>query len=1411
MPHQKFALGVLVLSGAVTSALAAPTPTPDPNSPFTATQEQDRRSSKDFAKDFGGVLTNEQRDRSANRYNPDDYADFYSTRDPDGDRFGGTPDMGNNAKFGNPSRTSGVLSQQSTKFTVACSERILPFTERRGHITKSNVEWVIGDTCAISGPTVRMELYFCAVSRRMARTCIRSAGGEFVSSGVLTPDMEDGNTAPDLVRQTPSRDFRMELTFKSCSDDTMSCEFEVIEKTRLAYNTNDLEDGGKAFAVASESDAASGNSNFYIRNRDSFDVASGQYLNSDGRGGDAINTSGFADCSSGTSCETDSDRAMERYADTGTLRGRQVNSDGSTTGEVNHGNFNSFGFDVQCQSQCAEETTRRVSKTEFCNARGPVTLIEHEHQPINYRVSRIRNVFEDPCSYTITSEFEGRQFCSQSVRSSTQNCWVTRVVAQDNRSDFSGGTATGTRDEDVDDVIRRVFRNRPVYVPDPENPDEEPPDYGDDSVTVTETYTCDDLDDPFEETAFVNNEVDPSGSITFYDGLPENERVVRARYNAPDFPISHPYQERCDDRIAPHPQHEDTFGNDRISCLEGHWRWYRAGEKIRDNDDFGISESEDCTEYTPNLADPYNAPDGNNEKMGACREWGPFNTGSPRRVSQDCLFVSFYQHCELDETEFEVYCSSSSDPDCEENLNQCQSQDSDPNCTYIGETCTEWSDGASGPNGRNVCFNYRRRYECARETQECARRETVCQDIEDEYYEDKDGGFERGMAGAAMANEVIAAMSECDPNAPQQEAPMDTPDHRRFESGAPEGSRPPPGADQNMAVCELELFGGEPADCEDPKGKSVGLSVDCCNDNLNKQDQAVFNECGPDDIALASAKRQSRAIKMGSYCSKEIGRAWFRTCVEVTNTYCIFDSPLSAAINQQGRKQLIELSGGGFGSVTEMNFQKYIANAEEGSWVDFGVFGPSSDQTQVAIWQFPSYCNATSATYTDKRDEQRYECLDSRDLIWGTCRNPSKNNCAFPQTWKLGPMETNWDFHMISHAEEAFYALGDTIAVDGRCRTQSSNTAETWDGEEFITNYLDCKYNIAFDERARSNEIRRTYEIAWPLRTNLRFFDGSATGESVYTDKQDFGPGWAFSGQMIDLDQPMPPQLTVRFYGPNSSGPSAHRVSTRFASPQTFNVDGDEIEVSGSCSDDTDFCIYRVVDFVTSKDKPWFPNRPIRQPEWGRARKTTNTSDVGYYDCSGFTLEQFQSLDLASMDLKYAMEAYEQQTISEAEFRSSFDGEFNEFEDDYRNDNVRGDTNYQELVRISPDQGENQWTMTLQATTEYPLGTKEDPDRTVTVDFITVDWGDGTPVQMVPNASTPITATHTYGPPNTEPARGETIFHDVIITFNMVDGTVRRARARSATWDTNPPANDTSTGGAWGGEHRSGRTLEQDF
>ena len=114
------------------------------------------------------------------------------------------------------------------------------------------------------------------------------------------------------------------------------------------------------------------------------------------------------------------------------------------------------------------------------------------------------------------------------------------------------------------------------------------------------------------------------------------------------------------------------------------------------------------------------------------------------------------------------------------------------------------------------------------------------------------------------------------------------------------------GRDQSLNPGSLSIFPGADERCRKPLGFiDKVVSNDCCATGLTRPGGGrPLTSCTKAEVDLAAARRSNFEVYIGNYCSKQINFVFFTTCVEQTQTYCVFKGVLPRIIQVQGRQQL---------------------------------------------------------------------------------------------------------------------------------------------------------------------------------------------------------------------------------------------------------------------------------------------------------------------------------------------------------------------------------------------------------------------------------------------------------------------------------------------------------------------------
>ncbi|MFQ1018100.1 conjugal transfer protein TraN [Gilliamella sp. BG7] len=100
----------------------------------------------------------------------------------------------------------------------------------------------------------------------------------------------------------------------------------------------------------------------------------------------------------------------------------------------------------------------------------------------------------------------------------------------------------------------------------------------------------------------------------------------------------------------------------------------------------------------------------------------------------------------------------------------------------------------------------------------------------------------------------------------------------------------------------IKIFSGKSLQCR----KATAGYNNCCADSGWGQDIEIAG-CNTEEKELGGAKQKGLAISVGEYCSKKT----LGVCLQKKRSYCVFNSKLAKIVQQQGRKDQLNI---GFGS-----------------------------------------------------------------------------------------------------------------------------------------------------------------------------------------------------------------------------------------------------------------------------------------------------------------------------------------------------------------------------------------------------------------------------------------------------------------------------------------------------------------
>jgi hypothetical protein len=376
------------------------------------------------------------------------------------------------------------------------------------------------------------------------------------------------------------------------------------------------------------------------------------------------------------------------------------------------------------------------------------------------------------------------------------------------------------------------------------------------------------------------------------------------------------------------------------------------------------------------------------------------------------------------------------------------------------------------------------------------------------------------------------------------------------------------------------VFGGEQLHCTRDLMGATGLGENCCSINAETGDGSLFDQCTAMDEKLAVARKADRtkyiteADHVRQYIDLMVG-GFCSFTEKKRQYYCGFDSMLGRIIQEQGREQLKQIALNSQGGGTAFVQFNYI-DSGNGRWVSDSVAGFT-----LSAKSHPAVCEGeTSSTNS--------ECPDALQI-------PIK---------VIGSGETH--LREVDALSDAAFALSKTVLIAPGSHGSYCNT----DIES--SSYGECEMRLKVWEQ-KSGEVSVPVNIV-----QNRYSETSRWSDVIYGGDDWEFQVWltAFADAPIDDTQP----VNIRW----SKGGSPW-TSVTLPSPLDVSENkmlNSEAPIYGECVNAE--CSYTVRLPLASTVKPWIASTESRQN--GCEKRHT-------LDCSGFTITEFQMLDVGKMDL----------------------------------------------------------------------------------------------------------------------------------------------------------------------------------
>ncbi|WP_414039421.1 conjugal transfer protein TraN [Acidithiobacillus sp. M4-SHS-6] len=412
----------------------------------------------------------------------------------------------------------------------------------------------------------------------------------------------------------------------------------------------------------------------------------------------------------------------------------------------------------------------------------------------------------------------------------------------------------------------------------------------------------------------------------------------------------------------------------------------------------------------------------------------------------------------------------------------------------------------------------------------------------------------------------------------------------------------------------IRIFGGKYYNCVNPLASGVGMTQNCCESNLKPSSHGLFVGCAKEAVKLAGYVRAGTAYEFSSNCDG--GLSLFGSCVVCAGNqqdYCAFDNKLAEIIQVKGRAQLAALAAAGYAGATSGSKQTFtyytkgITNTH-GHWVAF----PALNHNQVWVWQWPGACNSDSAGSTLK-------CPSQPNLGVAFC---NKSDCVTPTASPMGSTPKGDEIVYIHPEKDASHAISKYVVLTGDCKAGTGGTD--------TCTYIESAYPGVGNGGAGDAVLRA--KLTFPLYVYSQGHDdGYLT--STATANAEF---WGQSLPMSDQGKGLPSTVNVAYTlgdvesGNLTAGNAQHTVAlpTHITMTSDDTLTGNavgRIVVFGGCSVTTNLCTYTFEVPANVHAKPWYT-----ASHGGPCNHTPKRNTI---DCSGFTLQEFEELNLAKMHL----------------------------------------------------------------------------------------------------------------------------------------------------------------------------------
>lgn len=415
----------------------------------------------------------------------------------------------------------------------------------------------------------------------------------------------------------------------------------------------------------------------------------------------------------------------------------------------------------------------------------------------------------------------------------------------------------------------------------------------------------------------------------------------------------------------------------------------------------------------------------------------------------------------------------------------------------------------------------------------------------------------------------------------------------------------------------IRIFGGKYYNCTIPMLNGVGLTQNCCITSLKPSNHGIFTGCSTEAVKLAGYRRSGTAYQISDTCSG--GLSLFGSCLlcaEKQQDYCVFPNKLSEIIQIKGREQLAQMAAAGYGgaqSGSAQNFTYYDGGTTNtsGNWLAF----PAVNNNQVWVWQWPGQCNSTSASSS-------IQCPYQPKVYVAYC---NKSDCVTPTGSPMSTSATGDDMVSVNPAKNISTAISKYVVLTGDCTTAPGSD------EANACSYTESAYPGTDGGASGDAVLRATLTFPLYVYTISSSNDGYITSSEAANAEF-----WGQSLPMSDQGGPLPSTVNVKYSTGDveqagvteANAQYTVALPTQIKMTSNYTITGNSegsITVFGGCSTNDNLCHYTFEIPAHVHAKPWYTSSHGGPCDVKPHKSTIN--------CSGFTLEEFEELNLAKMHL----------------------------------------------------------------------------------------------------------------------------------------------------------------------------------